>query len=154
MKNKGFTIVEMMVTLSILAIVLFIAVPSFSSFLNGSAMNANQNALISAFKYARSEAIKRGNTVTITQTDATVGWTGGFSVWSVTNEELRLWEAFNSSATVTTDHNITSFAFNALGATTNAEVITLCDSARTGEQGWDISILVSGAVYADEVTCG
>jgi type IV fimbrial biogenesis protein FimT len=67
MKNsaltKGFTLVELMVAVAVLIIAATIAVPAFSSLVQGNRLTAGANQLLSAFHSARSEAIKRSQTV-------------------------------------------------------------------------------------------
>ncbi len=58
-KNKGFTLIELMVTVAIAGIVLTIGVPSFSQVLKNSRLASNTNSLIASLNLARSEAVKR-----------------------------------------------------------------------------------------------
>ncbi len=60
MKHHGFTLVELMVTLAIVAIVLTIGVPSFQSVMRNNQLTTQINSLVGAIHLARSEAIKRG----------------------------------------------------------------------------------------------
>ena len=64
-RNSGFTLIELMVTISVLAILLAIAVPNFQSFILNSRLTATTNDLASAFAVARSEAVKRATRVTV-----------------------------------------------------------------------------------------
>lgn len=61
----GFTLIELMVTLSIMAILMAIALPNFQSFIQNSRMTTQANNFITALMLARSEAVKRGSTVTV-----------------------------------------------------------------------------------------
>lgn len=63
-KSLGFTLVELMVTVAIVAILLSLAAPSFSSLLADQRLSGAANALLSDIGYARSEALKRGVNVT------------------------------------------------------------------------------------------
>lgn len=158
MKKSGFTLIEMLITMAILALLLAIVPPNFKQFISHGNMVANANGMIGAFKYARMEAVKRGTTVHIEP----VGddWTGGIVVWVDSDEdgsrdvgeEVRLWPDFDSTVTVssTNDHSIFSFA--PTGSVNNDDQVTLCDD-RTGERGVRISVLLSGAVIAEKVTC-
>jgi type IV fimbrial biogenesis protein FimT len=72
--EKGFTLVELMVTLTIAAILLMVAVPSFTQMIASSAVSSNVNSFLADMRYARSEAIRRGSEVAlcrVTDPDAT-----------------------------------------------------------------------------------
>lgn len=64
-KNHGFTLVELMITLAVLAILLSLAVPSFQLAIQNNRLTTQVNNLVTALSLARSEAIKRGTTVTV-----------------------------------------------------------------------------------------
>jgi type IV fimbrial biogenesis protein FimT len=61
--GKGFTLVEMMVTMAVMAIVLAVAVPSFTSLVASNRLSAQANDWLSAFYLARAEAIKLNQNV-------------------------------------------------------------------------------------------
>lgn len=66
MKNhqRGFTIVELLVALTIVAILAAVAAPSFTSVVNNNRLAAQSNELLSAIQYARTEAIRTNARVT------------------------------------------------------------------------------------------
>ncbi len=81
-KNLGFTLMELMVTVSIAAILMGIAVPSFTSTIASNRLTTNANALITVLSFARSEAIKRGKQVTVLRKGATSAqWESGWNVF-------------------------------------------------------------------------
>lgn len=63
--KKGFTLLELMVTLFIAAILMAIAIPSFETLINNSRMNSAYSSLVTELNYARSEAVQRNTSVTI-----------------------------------------------------------------------------------------
>lgn len=76
--SRGFTLIELMVTLTVMAILLSIAAPSFTSLMAANRMSTQTNEFIGALNLARSEAVRRGQPVTLLSTDAdnySQGWT-------------------------------------------------------------------------------
>jgi type IV fimbrial biogenesis protein FimT len=67
---SGVTLVELLVTIAVLAVLASVAVPSLTTVLQNNAITANANALVTGFAVARSEALKREIPVTICRTDA------------------------------------------------------------------------------------
>jgi len=63
--QSGTTLLELMITLSIAAILMSIAVPSFQSFTRTNRIAAATNGLSSALQLARSEAMTRGKRVSV-----------------------------------------------------------------------------------------
>ena len=62
---KGFTLIELMMTLSIAAILLTVAVPSYVTFTKNSRLTATTNKVVTAISLARGEASKRGTRVVL-----------------------------------------------------------------------------------------
>ena len=63
---RGFTLLELMATVAILALLLGIGVPSMTAFIQNNRVTTQANGLVSSFHLARSEAIKRAVPVTVT----------------------------------------------------------------------------------------
>ncbi|WNL45160.1 GspH/FimT family pseudopilin [Dyella sp. BiH032] len=63
--HRGFSVVELMIALAVAAILLVVGAPSFRDALRRNKVSATSNALLADIAYARSEAINRGNIVSI-----------------------------------------------------------------------------------------
>lgn len=70
MNGRGYTLVELLVTLAIGAILLAIAIPGYAFLVNRSRLAAVTNDLVTALHLTRSEAIKRGTRVTLCKTSS------------------------------------------------------------------------------------
>jgi len=99
-RARGFTLMEVMITITVLAIVLTVGVPGFQGLIQNSRVAANTNDLISAMNIARSEAGRRGVAVTVcASTDGATcsggaTWDEGWIVFA-TDEPgnlLRVWD--------------------------------------------------------------
>jgi len=65
MKQRGFTLTELLIVTTISGIIAAIATPNFNRFIRTESLVSDTNALVSAFFLARTEAIKRNTRVTI-----------------------------------------------------------------------------------------
>jgi type IV fimbrial biogenesis protein FimT len=88
--SKGFSLVEMMVTIAIAGILLTIAVPSFRDLIQRQRITATVNDLFFAIKLARSEAIQRGGRVDLVPVDAGGDWAKGWAVFVDANDNQKL----------------------------------------------------------------
>ena len=64
-RQRGITIIEIMVTLAIAAVLIGLAVPAFNGFVAQRALTAQVNDFLVSVQYARSEAGRRGATVSV-----------------------------------------------------------------------------------------
>jgi prepilin-type N-terminal cleavage/methylation domain-containing protein len=72
-KQGGFTLIELMFTVVVLAVLLAIGIPNFRDFLRNSRMAAQANDLLSGVNLTRSEAVKRRAPVTLCPGTAAAG---------------------------------------------------------------------------------
>jgi type IV fimbrial biogenesis protein FimT len=63
--QQGFSLLELMVALAVAAILVAIAVPSFRDLIHRSQVSSASNALLASVSYARTEAITRGQLVSM-----------------------------------------------------------------------------------------
>lgn len=99
-KPHGFTMIELMVVISITAVLIVLAIPSFKLLIQSINISTNVNTFIADIRFARSEAIKRGGTVFMCRSDlpeadnpscsnsanaGTNGWATGWFIFYDTN---------------------------------------------------------------------
>jgi type IV fimbrial biogenesis protein FimT len=156
-RQTGFTVTELMVVVAIVAILLGIGVPSYKYITNSYRMSAEVNGLLGDLQYARSEAIKEGQTVTTcvsTNGTACTGgtaWAGGWIVFSDQNGTvLRVQGAFPGQVpdTFNATNNVTAITYNREGFASTAAgfvntTITLQDSTNNG--AWTRCLVIAPA---------
>lgn len=171
----GFTLVELMVTLGVMAILVLVAAPSVRDALMNVRMSAQANDLMADLALARSHAVKTGAPVflcpspsphtTCSGTDWTVGWlvfadVSGDGVQNVATEP-----ALKSRQAVQAGNTIVVANLNGSGylpyrptGVTNAtsaasSTFTMCDGRTTPDRGRLITISSTGRAIATRITC-
>ena len=146
--HTGFTLLELMVTLAVAAIVMTVGVPSFSTFFLNNRMSTQANDLISSLNLARSEAINRGTSIKVCSSDnqASCGgsWEDGWIVITADDTELiRAYGALKGTSTLaSTESSVTYTSSGFLNGVQTT--FTLCDSTQTGEQGRQVVVSATG----------
>jgi type IV fimbrial biogenesis protein FimT len=98
--NRGFTLIEMMVTVIVLAILTAAALPSFRSFIAGQRIKSASFDIMSSMMLARSEAIKRNADVDVKPVSGS--WLNGWTVAvSASGATLSKQSALSSALTIT-----------------------------------------------------
>jgi type IV fimbrial biogenesis protein FimT len=95
--NKGFTILELMVTVAIAGILVAIAMPNFTSTIKSNRLTTINNDLVSALNLARSEAVKRNQQVVVRRDAA--GWQKGWQVFVDIDRSAGNADIFNDDST-------------------------------------------------------
>ena len=115
----GFTLIELMITLSILVILLTVATPSMREFVQSQRVKTASFDLFAAITYTRSEALKRNGDVTLSA--ASGGWINGWSI-SAGSATLRTQASLDSSVAITSSATTLTYGrdgrTNGTGATT------------------------------------
>jgi type IV fimbrial biogenesis protein FimT len=159
-RNSGYTMMELVVTLSIVAILAFIAVPGFRYVTNSNRVATEVNGLLGDIQFARSQAVKEGLSVTIcsssdsatcTNTDWGLGWivfldTNGNKAVDAGEAVIRTQPGFGGTDTfVATPNTFHALTFNRMGyaptGLANAVNITLHDS--TGNTSWTRCVAIN-----------
>ncbi len=80
--TRGFSLVELMVTIAIAGILLALALPAMQRSLTSRAVASNAEELVSSLRFARSEALKRGSAVALCPVDTNSPPQGCGADWS------------------------------------------------------------------------
>lgn len=125
---QGFTLIELMVSVAVLAIVLTVAVPAFGNLVLSNRLNAQANELLSAITYTRSEAIRLNrnimfcNTTNGTSCNADSGSWSQWLVFDPINGVLRTSLTLNTRLKILSDNDMDNdtIVFTPMGLARNA----------------------------------
>jgi type IV fimbrial biogenesis protein FimT len=144
-QNKGFTLIELVITIAIGAIVLTMGIPSFQNVILNNRLITQTNTLIGALTLARTEAIKNGTFTTICASDdgATCGdnWAKGWMVFSSRNGDTKVdpgddvWlvnDGLKGGNTLKYDYEAITFNAKGLIEGVTNDTFKLCDAKRSG----------------------
>lgn len=127
--SGGFTLIELMITVLVVAVLLGIGVPSFRSLIVDQRMRAVSTDLRIALNTTRSEAVKRNRSVILEPSAA--GWGGGWSIPNPDpNDPMILNHVAASGITINGPGSVT---FTPMGRSTAAEFEILMNTDSSAE---------------------
>jgi type IV fimbrial biogenesis protein FimT len=142
-RQRGFTMIELLVTISIAAIMLTIAIPSFQNFLLNSRLTSHTNDLVLGMAYAKSEAVKRGINVSVcassNSSTCTGTWQNGWIVRTAAGDVLDAHTSYSGTICA----NESSIVFRNSGFPVDDIVFNLYDSRGVGS-GRNIAVSLQG----------
>ena len=121
---RGFTLIELMVALAIVALLLLLGMPSFTTFVRNSEIRSTSESIINGLRAATTEAANRNRPVTFSLQGSGAKWTG----WEITyvdddDKPQTIQQYFKgeagASTKVTISQGAASVIFNGLGRITN-----------------------------------
>lgn len=164
----GFTIVELMIAVALLAILASLAAPSFTGVLRQNRLAAQSNGIIASLNYARSETIVQNNNVVVQPVSGNADWSTGWQVQVTDNAgvttPLRFFEGLENASLVifsSPDASTNAITFgpdgtirtpnNALGDTVLRLTPDTCPSGAMNVRA--ITINPAGAAAVTQVAC-
>lgn len=114
--RRGFSLIELMITVALLSLLVTMAFPTFTEWIQNSRIRTAAEAIQNGMNLARAEAVKRNTTVEFVLVGSGSGWT----VRTATGTEIQQRSAGNGSSNVTVavaPNGATTAAFNGFGRT-------------------------------------
>lgn len=167
--ERGFTLVELMVTLMVAMILVVFAVPGLRDFVMNAQLSTQANEFVTSIQLTRGHAIKQQRDAQIcvsttwnssppTCTGGT-DWSVGWVVWVDQNrdgildatEVIRVNEPLDGDALFTSTAS-TAFTYDATGMVSAGDTLLLCDN-RSDELGRTITITPAGRVNLSQGGC-
>jgi type IV fimbrial biogenesis protein FimT len=164
----GFTLVELLVTITVAGVLLAVAIPSFIDVTLGSKLGSYANNLVASVYLARSEAIKRNTPVTLCVSTngtscATGGWQQGWIVL-VGTTVIQIQPALNGSGSGSTGlsglkiseaSSISSLTFQPTGVGATTAILKVCRATPTvGNQERVVTISLTGQATVAKTKTG
>src|SRR5262245_55489555 len=149
--SAGFTLIELMVAIVILAVLLALAAPSFNNASLSGRLNGFANSLVAAAQVARSEAIKRNSTITVcassdgSNCDNGIDWEQGWIVKTEDDVVLQQQQRLPTEFKITQSGGTAELSFLPTVVGTSTATLTVCRSAPVGSEERVVTINGTGA---------
>jgi type IV fimbrial biogenesis protein FimT len=154
------TMIELLITVVILAILMAIAVPSFRNASLGSQLSAAANNLLASVQLARSEAIKRNAAVTLcASADGAAcagsgGWEQGWIIMDAGAVVLQRQESLPDRYLVAQTGGTAPLNFQPIGVGATAAAFTVCRDNPDGGQERIVTVSATGSARVTITNAG
>ncbi|KPN87590.1 GspH/FimT family pseudopilin [Pseudomonas nunensis] len=147
-RTKGFTLVEVLITLAVFLVLITMAVPMFTRSVQGTRADTEIGDLQRALNFARLEAIDRGVTTRLRPTASGSVWTGELTVYDGTGTPanvLRVVPALSTGATLALPSGVTAIDFNNLGGLSSPSTAVVITYS-LGAQSRTLNVCLNGRI--------
>jgi type IV fimbrial biogenesis protein FimT len=148
-RSGGVTLIELMITLVILAAIVTFAIPNFNDAVLGARLSSHAGNLLASMQIARGEAIKRNATITVcassngTSCASTGSWEQGWIVLAGTTV-LQRQEALPTGFRVIQSGSLASISFPPTVVGTTQATFNICRHSPVGKQERALNLSPTG----------
>lgn len=174
-RGGGYTLLELMVVLAIVAILAALAAPSFNNAILNSKVGSYANELVATSLLARGEAIKRNVTITMCAssngTSCTGSWQQGYIVTCAQSAAtpgtcnvapavasgvvvLAVQKALSTGFKITDANGLTALTFQPTGVGATAATMTICRNSPLGNRERVVRISATGRASVTKTQTG
>jgi type IV fimbrial biogenesis protein FimT len=157
---RGMTMIELLITVIVMAILMAIAVPSFRNASLGSQLSAAANNLLASVQLARSEAIKRNTAVTLCASAdgatcaAVGGWEQGWIIVDATPSVLQYQQGLPDKYLISQAGGTVALSFQPIGVGATAASFIVCRDDPDGTQERVVTVSATGAARVTVTNTG
>lgn len=152
MKNRGFTLVELITVMAIIAIVAALAVPGMQNFIESSRISTVTNDFVEAATLARSEAIKRRENTSLKPSDG-ANWKNGWAVYDAADTVIASYDPPSSNISFSFPDGVTEITYNLNGNRQGGADVKVSVCADSGK-GRSVTIGMIGSTSVEKIESG
>ena len=118
-KQYGFSFIELMVALAIVALLMAYGLPAFNNFSIRQNLSNQTNNLLSDLSFARNLAVDKGTTVTVVSTNGS-DWEGGWTIVEtladLSLQNVRVTQQLPGNVTITENNGLGQVSYSSIGS--------------------------------------
>jgi prepilin-type N-terminal cleavage/methylation domain-containing protein len=148
-RTHGLTMIELMVTVAVISVVVAIGLPRLGGISQSNRVTTSINALSSDMSLARSEAVTRNTSVTISSNSAGTNWEAGWVIQTAAGVTIRNGPPLPPNILLTGTANTVTFLSDGT-QTSGGQTFNACKSGDTTTHGRMIQINTAGRVRLEQ----
>jgi len=157
-QQRGFSLIELMLGIGILAILMGVGIPSYQGFVKNNCMTTSSTTLVSSLQFARAEAIKQRADISVVANtvSGTTDWDNGWTVQDGAATVIKQFYKGGCDLTTMTEagSNATTITYASTGFLSAPATVTMriCDDRNNQQEsspGREITVSATGRPSTD-----